>query len=120
MNDIVALALTSVLAIGVLVWALWVIWQLARNRKGTLSTAAHVLGVITGTVALGVVLPPTLMGILDPFLVWLVYAILAVTAATLLGWRWFDLELAKGRLSALAVSAAVFIAVMVMALIAAT
>jgi hypothetical protein len=47
-----------------------------------------VLGSIAGTALLGVVLPAVLMGALDPFPIWLLYAVLTVVAATALGWRW--------------------------------
>jgi hypothetical protein len=55
-----------------------------------------VFGSIAGTTLLGLVFPAALKGALDPFPIWVVYAALAVGAATVLGWRWPALEPGKG------------------------
>jgi CubicO group peptidase (beta-lactamase class C family) len=51
---------------------------------------------LTGTALLGVVLPAVLMGALDPFPIWLGYAVLTATAATVLAWRWTALKPGDG------------------------
>lgn len=120
MNDLAAITLTFVLAMGVLAWVCWVIWRIAQARLVQGHALTHVLGVAAGTVTLGVVRPAAMMGGADPFRIWLVYAVLLVIAAIVLGWRWVDLESQRGSHSARAFSVGVFMAVLAMAAIAAT
>lgn len=73
------------------------------------------LGVIAGTVLLGVVLPAALRGVVDPVLVWLVFAIPALTIAVVLGWRWSALRPSKGRHPSLVIASCLLLAVLAMA-----
>ena len=67
MSDTFVLVLTALLALGVLGWTLWGIWQIARHTPTRQRALSHVLGSTAGTSLLGVVLPAVLMGALDPF-----------------------------------------------------
>lgn len=120
MSDAVVMVLTALIALGVLGWEIWGIWHIARHTPTRQRALTHVLGVIAGTVFLGLVLPAGLMGILDPFPIWLVYALLAAGASTVLGWRWLRLEPGKGRHPTLIVVSGVLMLVLVMAAIAVT
>lgn len=88
MSDSVVMIITGLLALGVPVWTLWGIWRNVRRTPTRQGALANVLGSIAGTVVLGVVLPAALLGMLDPFPVWLVFAMPTTGAATVLGWRW--------------------------------
>ncbi len=88
MTDFVVLVLTTSLTIGVLEWTIWNTWHIARQMPTRQRALAAVLGSLAGTVVLGVIFPAVLKGVLDPFPIWLVYAGLTVTAASVLGWRW--------------------------------
>lgn len=120
MSDTVVLVLTSVIALGVLGWAVWGIWHIARHTPTRQHALTHVLGVIAGTVLLGVILPAGLMGIVDPFPIWLIYAVLAVCAAVVLAWRWLSLESGKGRQPGLVTMSGILLAVLAMASFAVT
>lgn len=120
MSDTVVMVLTALIALGVLGWAVWGIWHIARHTPTRQRALTHVLGVTAGTVLLGVVLPAGLMGMLDPFPVWLAYAVLAAGSATVLGWRWLSLKSGKGWHPSLLITACVLLAVLVMAGIAVT
>lgn len=115
MSDTFVMVLTAVIALGTLGWAVWGIWHIARHTPTRQRALTHVLGVVAGTVLLGVVLPAALMGIIDPFLVWIVYAVLAVAAAVVLGWRWTALASGKGRHPSLVIATCILLVVLVMA-----
>ena len=78
------------------------------------------LGIIAGTALLGVVLPAVLMGALDPFPIWLIYAVLAVGAAAVLAWRWPALASGKGSHPSLVITSCVLLMVLTMAGVAVT
>lgn len=120
MSDILVLAITALLALGVLGWGAWGIWHLARHTPTRQRALTHVLGIIAGTVLLGVVLPAALMGALDPFPVWLIYAVLAVGAAAVLGWRWPALESGEGSHPGLVITSCILFLVVAAAGVAVT
>ena len=120
MSDTLVLAVTGLLALGVPVWTLWGIWHNVRRTPSRQGALANVLGSIAGTALLGIVLPAALMGALDPFLIWLVYATLTVAAATVLGWRWPALRSAKWRHPGLVITASMLLVVLVTAAFAVT
>ena len=121
MSDTLVLVLTGLLAVGVLGSAPWCIWHIARRSPTRQRALTHVLGIMAGTTLLGVVLPAVLKGALDPFPIWLVYAVLTVTAATILGWRWGALPPGRGSSHAgLAITSGVLPAVLAMAGVAVT
>jgi hypothetical protein len=66
-SDTFVLVLTALLALGVLGWTMWGIWQIARHTPTRQRALSHVLGSTAGTSLLGVALPAVLMGALDPF-----------------------------------------------------
>jgi hypothetical protein len=80
----------------------------------------HALGSIAGTTLLGVVLPAVLKGGLDPFPIWVVYAVLTVGATAVLAWRWPALPPGKGSHPSLVITSGVLLAVLAMAGIAVT
>ena len=100
-------------------------WVLRAARPGDPLTPtrqralSHVLGIIAGTSLLGVVLPAVLIGALDPFPIWLGYAVLAVAAATIVAWRWSALASGKGSPS-LVITSCVLLMVLAMAGVAVT
>ena len=120
MGDTVILVLTALLALGVLGWTTWAIWHIARRTPTRQRALAHVLGISSGTVLLGVVLPAVLMGALDPFPIWLVCAVLAVVAAAVLAWRWLALDWGEGSHPSLVITACVLLVVLAMASVAVT
>ena len=61
-----------------------------------------------------------LIGALDPFPIWLGYAVLAVAAATMLAWRWLALASGKGSHPSLVITSCVLLMVLVMAGVAVT
>lgn len=115
MSDTFVMVLTAVIALGTLGWALWGIWHIARHRPTRQRGVTHVVGITTGTTLLGVVLPAALMGIIDPLIVWIVYAVLTVAAAVVLGWRWSALASGKGKHPSLVIASCFLLAVLVMA-----
>lgn len=120
MSDTSVLVLTALLAVGVLGSTAWSIWHIARHRPTHQRALTHVLGSIAGTALLGVVLPAVLMGALDPFPIWLSYAVLTAAAAAVLGWRWPALEPGKGSHPGLVITSCVTLAVLAMAGVAVT
>lgn len=115
MSDTFVVVLTAFIALGVLGWGVWGIWHIARHTPTRQRALTHVLVVIAGAILLGVVLPAGLMGILDPFPIWLVYAALAVGNATVLGWRWRALKSGKGWHPSLIITSCALLAVFTMA-----
>lgn len=120
MSDTLVLVLTALIALGLLGWEVWGIWHIARHTPTRQRALTHVLGISAGTILLGVVLPAGLMGILDPFPIWLVYAILASWSAAVLGWRWLTLKSGKGWHLSLVITSCVLLVVLVMAGVAVT
>lgn len=120
MSDTLVLALTALLALGVLGWGVWGIWHIARHTPTRQRALTHVLGIVAGTVLLGLVLPAVLMGALDPFPIWLIYAVLAVGAAVVLGWRWPTLKSGKGSHPSLVITSCLLLLVLAMAGVAVT
>ncbi|WP_411733785.1 hypothetical protein [Paeniglutamicibacter sp.] len=120
MSDTLVLAVTALLAFGVPGWGVWGIWHIARHSPTRQRALTHVLGVIAGTVLLGMVLPAVLMGALDPFWIWLGYAVLAVGAAAVLAWRWPALKSGKGSHPSLVITSCILLLVLAMAGIAVT
>lgn len=120
MSDTVVMVLTAVLFVGNLGWTLWVLWCLTRRRPPRQQALAYVLSSIAGTVLLGVVLPAALMGALDPFPVWAVFAGLSVTAATALAWRWPTLPAGRWSRPDLVISSSVLMVVLATAGVAVT
>ena len=120
MTDFVILALTALLALGLLGWAIWAIWHIARGRPTRPRALTHTLGILAGTVELGVVLPPGLMWTVDPFPIWLVYAVLAVAATAVLAWRWLALRPGRWVRPGPVISASVLAVVVTLAGIAVT
>ena len=120
MTDTVVMVLTGMLALGVPVWTLWGIWRNARHTPTRQGALANVLGSISGTALLGVILPAALMGALDPFPVWLVYATLTVAATTVLAWRWPALPSGRWTHSGLLVTACLLLGVLLIAGVAVT
>lgn len=115
MSDTLVMVLTAIIALGTLGWAVWGIWHIARHTPTRQRALTHVLAIIAGTTLLGVVLPAALMGIVDPFLVWLVYATLAVGAAVVLGWRWPSLEPGHGKHPSLVITSCILLVVLAVA-----
>ena len=101
-------------------WTVWSIWHIARHTPTRQHALTHVLGIIAGTSLLGVVLPAVLIGALDPFPIWLGYAVLAVGAAAVLAWRWPALESGNGSHPSLVITSCVLLAVLAMAGVAVT
>lgn len=120
MSDALVLAVTALLALGVPGWGLWAIWHISRHTPTRQRALTHVLGIIAGTVLLGVILPAGLMGILDPFPIWLGYAVLTAGAATVLGWRWPALDSGKGSHPSLVITSCMLLLVLAMAGVAVT
>jgi hypothetical protein len=120
MSDTLVLVLTALLALGVLGWTGWVIAHLVRRTPTRQRALTHVLGSLTGTALLGVVLPPALQRALDPFPLWLGYAVLTVVAAAVLGWRWPALRSGRGRQPGLVITSCVLLGVLVLAGVAVT
>jgi hypothetical protein len=120
MSDTVVLALTALLALGVLGWTLWSVWHITRHTPTRQRALSQVLASIAGTTLLGVVLPAVLMGALDPFPIWLVYAGLTVASAVLLAWRWPALDWRRGRHPGLLISSVVLLVVVATAAVAVT
>ena len=98
----------------------WAIGHIARHAPARQRALTHVLGIIAGTTLLGVVLPAALMGALDPFPLWLGYAVLAVGAAAVLGWRWSALAPGRGSHPSLVITSCVLLMVLAMAGVAVT
>jgi hypothetical protein len=119
-TDIVILALTALLALGLLGWMIWAIWHIARRRPTRPRALTHTLGILAVTVELGVVLPRGLMWTVDPFPIWLIYAVLAVAVTAVLAWRWTALKPAKWRSPGLMITSGVLVLVLAMAGIAVT
>jgi predicted tellurium resistance membrane protein TerC len=119
-SDPLVLVLTGLLAVGVLGWAPWCIWHIAQRSPTRQRALTHVLGITAGTTLLGVVVPAVLKGALDPFPIWLVYAVPTVAAATALGWRWHALPPARGSHTGLAITSGVLLVVLVLASVAVT
>lgn len=116
MSDLMVLIVAAVLALGVPILGVVTIWRIARRPVARHRALTLVLGVCAGMVLLGVILPPTLMAFaLDPFVVWVPYALLAVACAAVLGWRWPVLPEGRGGPASVLVSAGVLLAVMIMA-----
>lgn len=115
MSDAVVMVLTALIALGTLGWAVWAIWHIARHTPTRQRAATHVVGITAGTTLLGVVLPAALMGMVDPFLVWLIYPVLTVVATVVLGWRWTVLESGGGRHPGLVIALFVLLVVVAMA-----
>ena len=120
MSDIVVMVITGLLALGVPALTVWGIWRNARHTPTRQRALANVLGSVAGTSSLGVVLPAALLGALDPFPIWLVYAVLAVAAAIVLAWRWPALRSGKWSSPSLVISSCLLLAVLVMAGVAVT
>ncbi len=120
MSDTLVMAITGLLALGVPVWTLWGIWRNARHTPTRQAALANVLGSFAGTALLGVILPAALMGALDPFPVWLIYAVLTAVAATVLAWRWPILRPGKWSHPGLLITACLLLALLVMAGVAVT
>lgn len=76
MSDTVVMVLSAVIALAVLGGGVWGIWHIARRTPTRQRALTHVLIITVGVLLLGVVLPAGLMGILDPFPIWLVYVAL--------------------------------------------
>jgi hypothetical protein len=87
-SDTAVLVISALLLLGVLGGTIWGIWHITRHTPTRQHALSLVLGSTAGTILLGVALPAVLMGALDPFPIWLLYATLTVAAATTLGWRW--------------------------------
>jgi hypothetical protein len=120
MSDTVVLALTALLALGVLGWTLWSVLHIARRTPTRQRALSQVLASIAGTALLGVILPAVLMGALDPFPIWLIYAGLTVASAVLLAWCWPALDWGGGRHPGLLISSAVLLVIVAMAGVAVT
>ena len=120
MSDILVLALTALLAVGVLGWTVCGTWHIARHTPARHRAVSQVLGSIAGTGLLGVVLPAVLMEALDPFPVWLGYAVLTVGSASVLAWRWPALEPVPGVHPSLVITSALLLVVLVVAGVAVT
>jgi hypothetical protein len=119
-SDTLVSVLTSLLAVGDLGWTVWTIWHIARHSPTRRHASTCVLGSIAGTALLGVVIPPALMSSLDPFPIWLGYAVLTVGAAAVLGWRWPALVPARGSHPSLVVTSCLLLAVLATAAVAVT
>ncbi len=120
MSDTLVLVLTALLALGVLGSTMWGIWHIARHRPRRQPALSHVLGSIAGTALLGVVLPAVLMGAVDPFPIWLVYAVLTVAEAAVLGWRWPALVSQNTGRPSLVITSCVLLVVLAVAGVAVT
>lgn len=112
MSDTLVLVLTGLLALGVPGWTIWGIWHTARHTPTRQRALTTVLGSIAGTALLGVVLPAVLIGALDPFPIWLGYAVLTAGAAAVLAWRWWRLEPERGVRPSLVITSCVLLVVM--------
>jgi hypothetical protein len=119
-TDIVVMALTGLLALGLLGWTIWSIWHIGRRTPTRQRALTHVLGILAGTVELGVALPAVLMGTLDPFTIWLVFAVLAVAATVVLAWRWPALKPGRWVRPGLMITSGVLLIVLSAAVVAVT
>ena len=120
MSDVLVLVLTALLAVGVPGWTVWRIWHIARHTPTRQRALTHVLGSVAGTALLGVVIPAALKGAFDPFPIWLGYAALTVTVATVLGWRWPALPSGKRSHTSLVITSCLLLVVLAMAGVAVT
>lgn len=120
MSDTVVMALTAALALATLGGTIWGIWRITRRRPTRHRALSYVLLSLTGTALLGVVLPPILKGLVDPFPVWLALAVLTSTAAGALGWRWRFLQPQPRDLPRIVVIALVLVLVLAIAGVAVT
>lgn len=120
MSDTVVLALTALLALGVLGWTAWGVWYVVRRTPTRQRGLTHVLASLAGTTLLGVVLPAVLMGLLDPFPIWLGYAVLTIAAAAVLAWRWPALNSQKGSHPSLVITSCLLLVVLAIAGVAVT
>lgn len=120
MSDTIVLVMTALLALGTLGGTLWSIWRIARHTPSRERAMAKVLGSMAGTALLGVILPAMLKGMLDPFPIWLVYAILTAGSASVLMWRWEKLEPERGDMPRLVITALALVSVLAMAGVAVT
>lgn len=120
MSDTLVLVLTGLLALAIPGWIMWAIWRAARHTPTRQASLANILGSIAGTAPLGVVLPAVLLGALDPFPIWLVYAALTVGATAVLAWRWPALKPGKRNHLSLVLTTCLLLAVLATAAVAVT
>jgi hypothetical protein len=120
MSDILILALTALLALGVLLLTVWGSWHTARQTPTRQRALTQVLGAMAGTALLGVVLPAVLLGGLNPFPIWAGYAVLAAGATAVLAWRWPALEPGTGNHPGLLVISGALLVVLTVAGVAVT
>jgi hypothetical protein len=119
-SDTVVLVLTALLALAVFGWTVSSGWHIARRTPTRQRALSYVLSSIAGTTLLGLALPAVLMGVLDPFPIWSVFAVLTVGAATVLAWRWPTLDWRRGSHPGLVTTSCVLLVVLAMAGIAVT
>ncbi len=120
MSDTVVMALTAALAFATVGGTGWGIWRITRRRPTRQRALSYVLLSLAGTALIGVVLPPILKGIMDPFPVWLVSAALTSTAAGALGWRWRLLQRQQSEMPRIVAVSLVLLLVLAMAGVAVT
>jgi CDP-diglyceride synthetase len=119
-SDTVVLIITALLLLGVLGCTIWGTWHISRSTPRRQHALSIVLGSTAGTALLGVVLPAVLMGAVDPFPIWLLYATLTVAAATTLGWRWQALPSEKRTKPALVATSSLLLIIITTAAVAVT
>jgi hypothetical protein len=119
-SDTLVLVLTGLLAVGTLGVTVRTLWRTARHPPTRQRALSQVLAGLAGTALLGVVLPAVLLEAVDPVLVWLPFAVLAVATAAVLGWRWPALERGPGRHPGLAITSGLLLVVLAVAAVAVT
>jgi hypothetical protein len=96
MGNVLVLALTLLLAVGVLGGTARGTWRTARRTPSRQRGLSYVLASVAGTALLGLVLPAVLLGAFDPFPIWCIFVAGTVGAAAVLGWRWPALAWGEG------------------------
>ena len=90
MSETFVLALSAALALAAVVGTGWAMWRITRHVPSRHRALSYVLWSVTGTTLIGVVLPAIVMGMVDPFPIWMVQATFTSATAAALGWRIFE------------------------------
>jgi hypothetical protein len=119
-SDTLVLVLIALLAVCTLGLTVGTLWRTARHTPTRQRALSQVLAGLAGTALLGVVLPAVLLEAVDPVLVWLPFAVLAVATAAVLGWRWPALKRGTGRHPGPAIASGLLLVVLAVAVVAVT
>ena len=87
MSETFVLALSAALALATVVGTGWAMWRITRHDPSRHRALSYVLWSVTGTTLMGVILPAIVMGMVDPFPIWMVQATFTSATAAALGGR---------------------------------